>query len=50
VRDRPEDSESAGVGHRRYDIAAVAEGADRELNAEQLGGSGSHCTTLKVID
>ena len=50
VRDRAEDAESAGVGHRGHDVAAVAEGADREFNAEHLGDSGPHCTTLKVID
>ena len=50
VRDRAEDAEAPGVGHRGDHVAAVAEGADRELNAEHLGDSGSHCPTLKVID
>jgi hypothetical protein len=50
VGDGAEDPESAGVGHRRHDVTAVAESAYRELNTEQFGDSGSHCTTLKFID
>ena len=42
VRDGAGDSEAARVGHRGHDIAAVTESADREFNAEQFGGSGSH--------
>ena len=42
VRHRAEDAEPAGVGHGRHDVAAVAESADGELDAEHLGDPGSH--------
>ena len=37
VGDGTEDTEPAGVRHRGDDVAAVAEGDDRVLDAEQLG-------------
>jgi hypothetical protein len=46
MRDGTQDSESARVGDRGDDIAAVAEGAYRELHTEHLGDSGPHFTTL----
>ena len=42
VRDGAEDAEPARVGHRGHDVAAVAESADGEFNAEHFGDSGSH--------
>lgn len=44
VRDGAQDPEPTRVGHRRHDVAAVAEGADRELDAEHFGHSGPHGT------
>ena len=37
-----EDSETAGVGDRRDDIAAMAEREQRELDAEFVAESGIH--------
>ena len=50
VRDRAENPEAAGIGHRRHHVAAVTEGTDRKLNAEHFGDPGSHCPTLRVTD
>ena len=37
-RERAEHAEPAGLAHRGDDVAAVAEGEDRELDPEHLGG------------
>ena len=40
--DGAEHAESAGVGHRRDDVAAMGEGEDRELDAEPVADLGVH--------
>ena len=42
VGHRPEHAEAPGLGHRGHHVAAVAEGEDRELDAEQFGDGGVH--------
>src|SRR5690606_25071811 len=40
--DRPEDAEPAGPAHGGDDVAAVAEGEDRELDSELVAELGAH--------
>jgi len=40
--ERAEDAEAAGLAHRRHDVATVAEGEDRELDAEGVAEAGAH--------
>ncbi len=46
VRDRAEHAEAARVGDRGHHVAAVAEGEQRELDAETFADSGPHDLTL----
>jgi hypothetical protein len=48
VRDRAEHTEPAGVGDRRDDVSAVAEGEDRELDPEQLAHTVLHQAILAL--
>ena len=41
-RDGAEDAEPAGLGDRGDDVAAVAEGEDRELDAEPVADGCAH--------
>ncbi len=45
-----EHAEAAGVGHGGDDVAAVAEGEDRELDAESFADRCAHGDDLQVID
>src|SRR5207253_551146 len=40
--ERAEDAEAAGLAHRRHDVATVAEGEDRKLDAEGVAEAGAH--------
>ena len=48
VRDGTEDAAPACVGHRRDDVAAVAEAEDGDVDADQVSGRCAHRTILLV--
>src|SRR5207249_11318711 len=48
--ERAEDAEAAGLAHRRHHVAAVAEGEDRELDAEGVADAGAHGNSYRGVN